>query len=240
MQNEPTTDRGLDQTQASLTVKPSENAIDSLCTAVEFARRQDDYKWKWIALAAHHALYSFCIAAIHSSDPARTREGGTRDRNWYWKRGNEINWSKSKMLKVGKDPAYRIVWEQTDEEPPLPAQRRRDDPSDTKVIGFWSALARIQDDRWMGATVFSKPVAISDKEISGLSWLTIHVRNELLHHSPKFLSIEVESIRETCLIAFKVIESLVLESHTLTLQNDQYERIQKALVELRHLLETPR
>ena len=77
---------------------------------------------------------------------------------------------------------------------------------------------------------------ISDEEISGLVWLTLHVRNELMHYSPKFLSIDIQSIRATCLIALSVVESLVFKSHSLPmLRDEQRNQIQNALTELRQL-----
>jgi hypothetical protein len=38
-----------------------ENPIDSLETALQFLQREDNLKWKWIAIALHHSLYSFYI-----------------------------------------------------------------------------------------------------------------------------------------------------------------------------------
>jgi hypothetical protein len=132
-----------------------ENAIDSLETAVQFLSRRDNLKWKWVAIALHHSLYSFCIAALVCGNYTNVLEKGkNEDDGRFHKIGDDLKWRKSKIVKRNGGPEYTIQWEYTDEEPPpeknpeqmgignLLKDRKH------KLIGFWTALARVQDLLW--------------------------------------------------------------------------------------------
>lgn len=145
-----------------LHVDSYQNAIDSLETSVTFLSRQDDWKWKWIAMAVHHALYSFCVIALEGGNPdsVLTDDPRNDDEGSYWKRGNEARWSKSRRVPLGDGPVYRIEWAETAEEP-QPQARVEDDFAWTKkkLISLWTALARIQDSRWMGRSLATKSLS---------------------------------------------------------------------------------
>ena len=54
------------------------NAVDSLLMAARCsADTQNLYRWKWVAIALHSALYGFCICAIEGTDYDRvmTKKG---------------------------------------------------------------------------------------------------------------------------------------------------------------------
>ena len=135
--------------EAFLNVNATTNAIDYLESAAQFLEREDDFKWKWIALAVYHALYGFCVVALEHSNPdwVLSTRGGKDDEGAFCKHGNQTRWSKCKRRYIGRGKsAYRIEWVETDELPPEPSVP--DDPfawTKGKLIGFWTALARIQD-----------------------------------------------------------------------------------------------
>jgi hypothetical protein len=54
-----------------LRVTTEGNAIDFLEKAAEFVGRSDDYKWKWVSISLHAALYAFAICAIRGTGPDR-------------------------------------------------------------------------------------------------------------------------------------------------------------------------
>ena len=54
-----------------LRVTTEENAIDFLEKAAEFFQGADDFKWKWVSISLHAALYAFAICAIRGTDPDR-------------------------------------------------------------------------------------------------------------------------------------------------------------------------
>ena len=91
------------------------NAVDSLETAADFIARDDDLRWKWIAIALHHALYSFCIAALHNSNPDEVISRGRNEDNKTWlKKGDSDQWSwymtKAECLfKRELSPTHRIL-----------------------------------------------------------------------------------------------------------------------------------
>ncbi len=220
-----------------LNVDSRQNAIDSLETSVTFLRRDDDWRWKWLAIAVHHALYSFSVTALEDGNPMWVLTGNSRkdDEGHFCKRGQESLWSKSKRIMVGTGPAYRIAWDTTTETPP-PVVRVEDDFAWTKMklISLWTALARVQDGHWMGRTVDSKPVVITDESLKTIQWLAFRVRNELVHFVPKHLGIEIDGIRHGCLHSLAVIEALVFESNTLwCIGGSGQDRVKRAIAELR-------
>lgn len=228
-----------DQSADFLNIDARSNAIDSVITAASLLRRNDSFKWKWIAIAVHHALYSFSIAALESGNYEHVlSSGGKRkeDEGCFSKRGRELRWSKSRRVRFERSPAYRIVWEETVDNPPISFDVRRAHLPNAKgkLIDFWTALARIQDERSLVHDVASKPVSISDEDLRAIVWLALRVRNELVHFVPKFWGIEIEGIRCGCMAALKTIEALVFESGTLwMIDDDERSRIKQAIAVLR-------
>jgi len=213
-------------------------------TTVGFLQRGDPFKWKWVAIAIHHALYSFSIAALENANPAWVLSSGKKgrdDEGKFSKRGSESRWSKSRQVKFGRGPAYRIVWEETDEEPYISYEVR--EPSlptgKEQLIGFWTALARIQDERSIVHDVVSKPVPISDEDLKAIQWLALRARNEFIHFTPKFWSIEIEGIRSGCAAALRAIDALVFQSHALwRMKDDDRARVTLAINSATSLLTT--
>ncbi|HUI05990.1 MAG TPA: hypothetical protein VL486_03180 [Verrucomicrobiae bacterium] len=238
-----TSENGSDSSETFLRVNATTNAIDYLESAAHFLERKDDFKWKWIALATYHALYAFCVVALEHGDPdwVLSARGKTDDEGGLWKSSGQKRWSKSKRRYLDANKAaYRIEWVETDEEPP--EANVPDDPfawTKGKLIGFWTALARIQDKFWMGRYVHSKPVTIADDELKVLQWLGLKVRNELIHFVPKHWSIGIRGIQCGCLAAVRIIEFLAFESNNIWLiDGDGRSRITQAIGSLRTGLST--
>lgn len=61
-----------------LEVTAEDNAIDYLEKSAEFVQRADAYKWKWVSISLHAALYAFAICALRGTDPDRVTEGKKR------------------------------------------------------------------------------------------------------------------------------------------------------------------
>ena len=240
------TSASIERDAEYLNVNALSNAVDSLETAAQLIQRSDVFKWKWVAFAIHHALYSFAIHALTKGNYEWVLSCGRSsdsDNGRFWKRGNEVNWWRSKRQPFpGFRGAYRIVWEETNEEPP--ASRPSDETSLShlargKLIGFWTAFARIQDERWMGGTVISHPVSISDDEFRNIAWLTERVRNDLQHFVPKYLGIEIAGIVVGTSATVRVIENLVFGTNTIWFHDEQQkERIRNAVAQLRANLTT--
>ena len=76
----------------------SENAIDSLETAASFLLRPDNLKWKWIAIALHHSLYSFAIACLENGNYDNVLSRGHReDDHVFSRKGDDPFWMRSTM-----------------------------------------------------------------------------------------------------------------------------------------------
>jgi len=224
-----------------LNVNALSNAVDSLETAAQLIQRPDAFKWKWVAFAIHHALYSFAINALTKGNFEWVLSRGRSsddDKDCFWKRGEEVKWSRSKRQPFpGFRGAYRIVWGETDEEPP--AGQPSNESSLTllkngKLIGFWTAFARILDERWMGGSVISRPVSVSDNEFRDIAWLTEKARNDLQHFVPKHWGIEIAGIVAGTSATVRVIEDLVFGTHTIWFRDEEQKtRIRSAIAQLR-------
>jgi hypothetical protein len=229
-----------EQTERFLEVNALTNAANYLESAAQFLQRDDDFKWKWVAIAIFHALYGFSIVALEDGYPERISVplGRKDDQDVFVKRLGSKVWSRpTKMYLTRNKAAYRIKWEMRSEEP---AQSSTPDTdvqfifAKRKLIGVWTALARIQDGVWMERLFNSHRVTINDEDLKAIEWLGLKVRNELVHFVPKLQGISVEGIWCGCLAALTVIESLVFESNTIWLiDEDGRDRTKKVIARLR-------
>lgn len=218
-----------------------ENAIDSLETAVTFLSRTDNLKWKWIAFAMHHSLYSFSIACLVNGNYENVLSSGKDDdKNRYCLMGNNTKWKKSKRVYQNNGPGYVIEWEDTDEipsqAPPEEIEEMEKKKHKRQLIGFWTALARVQDSYyWMGRSFITRAVKLSAEEWKSIEWLTNNVRNDLVHFVPKLLSVSIGSVKKACLDLLRVLEFLALHSGALLYHcSDWRERIERAVVSFRN------
>lgn len=218
-----------------------ENAVDSLETAVAFLARSDNLKWKWIAFAMHHSLYSFSIACLVNGNYDNVLSNDKNDdNNQYCIMGNDSKWKKSKRVKKYNGPGYVIEWEDTDEIPAEASSKEIEEMEKKKhrrqLIGFWTALARVQDSYyWMGRSVITRAVKLSDEEWKSIKWLTNSVRNDLMHFVPKLLSVSIRSVKKACLDLLRVIEFLALDSGALLYhRKDWRQRIVDAATSFRN------
>ncbi len=213
-----------------LYIDTNENAIDSLETALLLSERNDNLKWKWIAFALHHSLYSFCISALENGNYENVLYKGKED-EWIVSFSNEKIEKKSRIvpfhIKKYKTPAFRIEWESINK---LPEKKKRIDKKilTDNLIGFWTALARVQDQYfWMGRLHSQKAVQISDDELEQIVWLSEAVRNDLTHFVPKGYSIGIKRIITASKVMLAKIDFLVFESFSILFVD--YERSRRRI-----------
>ena len=230
----------------TFTVDELENAVDSLETACSFLDRADPLKWKWVTFAVHHSLYSMCVTCLCMCQPSSvlSLRKGKDDEGRLCQIGNSP-WMKSKIVPVGEGTAYRIVWEptteripETDYTPEDPIERLRRQEK-LPLIGFWTALARVQDSHlWMGRQTISKALVLSDEEIRQLTWLHEQVRNDLMHFKIKTYTVFTDGVQVATLTAVRAIAFLAFDSHTFVwpIKGSHYERIQRAVKQMRNRL----
>jgi hypothetical protein len=196
-----------------------ENAIDSLETAVSFLDRNDNLKWKWIAISLHHSLYSFCVASLKNSNFTNVLSA-INDGNLYIKKGNDERWKKSRKIMRKNCRGYTIEWEYTNEEPISKSTGKLNKEGENKLIGFWTALARVQDQTlWMGQLMCTKALVLTESEWQSIQWATEQVRNATVHFIPKYLAISIPSVKNASLDILRVIEFLALESYSVAYTN---------------------
>lgn len=205
------------------------NAVDSLETAVRFLESDYELKWKWVAIALHHALYSFCICCLENGNCENVLSSGRDDdKNVYVQLGNEKIWRRSRRVPIGKGPGYTLAWDSA-EGPPGATPRTGTNTG--KLISIWTALARVQDQTfWMSRLTITKAVTVSDEEWSWIEWLVKHVRNDLVHFVPKGLLVSIGDIRSASAVIVRVIRDLALESNAIVTADDDWrERVERAV-----------
>ncbi len=241
-----------------------ENAIDSLEKACKFSSSEDPFMWKWIALALHDALYTVALSCI-AFEPSFVVEAKNRDVGFFVSpNGNPNDWriSEKSVVEVegvnkGRCP-YRIRWRKLSlkevQAKGKAAKKKKGRSKErlnilewmrenekAKVIGFWSAIARVQDDvYWMKYFCITEALVLSDDKLRELWYLQSIVRNNLIHCRPGFHEFDVERIRSSCLVAVRAISFLLDQSLSAVhfqMSNEQREVSGKHLAELGEFLQ---
>jgi hypothetical protein len=202
-----------------LRISEVENAIDSLAKALMFSSLDNNFKWKWITLALHDALYTVSLSCLaHNYDDVLESKRGDDD-EWFSSSGREDDWYKSKKQKIqlnGRSepgPPYRIKWERASISERNQKKTPHRNKNEVNVIGFWSAIARVQDGfYWMNRWCVTKHLKLSDDDLEQLWYLHDFVRNNLVHCRPGIHEFDVERIRQACLIVLESISFLLNES----------------------------
>ena len=223
----------VDQPSAFARISTVPNAVDSLETAASFLARQDEFKWKWVAIALHHALYIFCVTAINNGNPDNvTTTFSNSDDNLWCRIGNDQKWKRSKKVKVGFGPAYRIEWLPTEDTPPEFNEEKEGKNKRPSLIGFWTALARVQDQYyWMGRLSNTKALELTDIEVDDIVFLSIALRNEFVHYVPKWYLFDIPCTMKAIKTALRAVEFLALKSNAIYIEDGWRTRVESAVSE---------
>jgi len=202
------------QTSDLFWVTEIENTVDSIETAVVFLGRRDEYRWKWISFALHHALYSLCIASlVHGNYKVVLKSQGNDDKH-YFRRGLHDKWKQSKIIRRDDSPYYTIKWGEIENDPPQIESKSNKKPKKDHLISFWSALARVQDQEyWMGRLYGIKALKLTESQVKNIIWLVVEVRNDLMHFIPKSYGISIQDLKAAFIDIIEVIEFLAFESN---------------------------
>lgn len=206
----------MDRDSEYIFIDEVENAIDSLRSAAQILTTSEKFKWKWITISLHHALYSFCVSCQSQGNFENVLSSGRDDEDYFVKIGNEVNFKKPIKIKHRVTPAYRLQWQETvytDENPP-PIKRKKTRHS-KKLIGFWTALARVQDQYfWMGRLITIKALKLSDDELDSIVKFT-ELRNKLVHFVPQAFGFTENGVRDLTKVVLQAIEFLAFESNAI-------------------------
>ncbi len=208
-----------------------ENAIDSLESVVLFLQREDNLKWKWIVLSLYHCLYMFCVANLQGTNYNRVISKGKDDEETtYIKKDNE-KWKRSKKIKISERGAYKLEWKEIESEPIVSDGKVKYGAKREKLIGFWTALARVQDGEcWMYQYIFSNPLELTEHQLISIEYL-VEYRNEYSHFIPISSMSGVKKFAEIGIDVLDVIKFLALETGNI-LYHDHEEakmRINKSI-----------
>ncbi|HEX2787594.1 MAG TPA: hypothetical protein VHP32_06775 [Ignavibacteria bacterium] len=214
-----------------MTIDVLENAVDSLETIIHFFNREDNLKWKWIIICIHHALYSFCICNLQGTNYEQVLIRNFDDDNNQWFKRGEEKWKKSKKIKRGKK-GYIIEWNEHEFEPifnnngKVHQVKRKE-----KLISFWTAIARVQDQEfWMARYIHSRHVIITDEQIKALESIE-YLRDEFIHYVPKLHSIEIGYMCENILKILPILNNLAFNTNQVSYYLDKHkqDRIKNSL-----------
>ena len=223
-------------------VNEIENAVDSIETATLFLERTDNYKWKWISFALHHALYSFCIVSLVQGNYEVVLKSHDNDSNCFFRKGTEEKWKKSNKVRIDNGPYYIIEWKAIEGKPPkIRSKSKRNKKQKKQLIGFWSALARVQDQEfWMGRLYGIKALKLTESQRKNIEWLVLDVRNDLMHFVPKSYGISIEDLKAALNDIIQVIEFLAFESNAVhfSIKPDLESRLKKTLKKFKEKIST--
>ena len=221
-----------------------ENAIDSLEVAAFLLDRSTNLKWKWITISLHHSLYSYMIAALTGGNSACVKDWGKWQDDGIILENQSGIW-RSEILHHESHPnAYTIQWRKLQEKPKVECKVKQKEPK--KIIGFWTALARVMDDHF-----FMRRYCIDrdcDLKLSKDQWQSIifatEVRNSLVHFSPAVHAFDVESMKIACAELLEAIEFIAFLPLYIIYENRERgkDRVKSAIAKLREhcALRTPR
>ncbi len=203
------------QTSDLFWVTEIENTVDSIEVAEVFLDRSDEYRWKWISFALHHALYSLCVASLVRGNYKVVLKSQGNDANHYFRRDSHDKWRKSKIIRRDDCPYYTIEWNEIENNPPqYESQSNKKPKIDQQLISFWSALARVQDQEyWMGRLYGINALKLTESQVKNIVWLAVEVRNALMHFIPKSYGISLLDLKAAFIDIIEVIEFLAFESN---------------------------
>lgn len=238
-----------------LNVDEVENAVDSLETASHLTSRPGNLKWKWIAHALDHSFYSFMIANLTNGNWHNVLEWKKNADDGVMYLQNEKAWISRKVywrdlypsLELEKKhQAFNIRWDpiRVEDFPKHTSETRQmkggseRNPDERGLIGFWTALARVQDGQfYMNRIAFRSPpgLILTDQQRESIVKLHDHVRNEFEHFRPKLWRIELRWVKGLCSDILGPLEVLSLKGQFVVPMNfERYkQRVSEAIETLR-------
>ena len=131
-----------------------------------------------------------------------------QNKNILLKKGDE-KWKKSKIIRYKDTPLFQFAWDYIDYEPKFDFSTQDfQENSNDNLIGFWTAIARIQDgELYMGRYLDSKPIVLTDKEKESIIKLN-SFRNDFEHFIPTSWSIEIDLLKNICSDIINIIERI--------------------------------
>jgi len=196
-----------------------DNLVDNVEMVAHFLETSIHYKWKWVAIALHQALYGALISALQGSDPRQT----VVDRQ-------KVS-GKAVMLHVHKVPIDVIASSFGKNEETI-----RDWISNPYLISLDEALRRVKQKECLPSLVNVQPLVTTAEENDAIRKLTKEFRNEFEHFAPKGWVVFTSGMPAIVSSVLRVIRFLEFESNCVTMSFEQEQRLKTALAKIEHLL----
>jgi hypothetical protein len=98
------------------------------------------------------------------------------------------------------------------------------------LIGFWDALKRCQDPKWMSMLTTSKHLTLSNSQKESIRILKNLIRNNIEHFKPKTWLLELHGISQIAIDTLEVIKFLALETNTHVNLTESQRKVVKDLI----------
>lgn len=179
------------------------NLFENLKFIIFLFENNYEQKWFWSIIALDQAIYTFCIGVLLNGNPDNVKMSGHdkdgkfifgRDSNDHFKQ--KIHYVFNKKL-----PPYIISWEPTNEEVK--------NSHGNMLIGFWTAMARVQDFQFWRYIEPYRKVEFSIEEWKSLLEIHLNYRNDLVHFDPKLSSIPVTEVKKNLEIISLLLKKLI-------------------------------
>lgn len=194
------------------TLSTIDNAVDSLETCLIFLLSETELKWKWIGASLLHSLYMFCIELLeHGNYENVLTNNENEDNERFVKIGNDTRWKKSTKVYRENSNGYIIKWDYIDGEPSF-SRMSESGKMEKRLISFWTALARVQDEEVEGLNYsLTEPLRLSETQWNSLEWL-YKIVNKIIMYVPKTWSIDGDLFKEYIKNTIPVIEFVASQS----------------------------
>ncbi len=202
----------------SLIIYEVDNALDSLLVAKNFIELSNEYKWKWCTIALHDCLYALAISALVNGNYDNVIEGRFVDGGTIVKWGDDEIGEIQKVKTYPNRHYYRIEYDVPNSNSGMDVKNKKS--KNDKLIGFWTALARVMDGGyWMKRMISHKPLVLSDDELEEIHFVK-ELRNDFVHYIPSVKVHSVEQIKRGLKVVVKSIDFLLNESNTIITVRD--------------------
>lgn len=200
-------------------IDETENLIDNLEMVAHFLDTSIAYKWKWVIIALHQALYGSLIASLQGTDARQTVVDRKKDTG------------KAVMLHVNRIPIDVIASSFGKDEVKI-----LDWITNPYLISLDEALRRVKLKEYLPLFDNAKPLKTTSEEDHAIERLTKEFRNQFEHFTPKAWLVYTSILPPIVSNVLRVIRFLEFESNCTHMSLEQEQRIKAALAKIEHLL----
>jgi hypothetical protein len=196
-----------------------DNLIDNLEMAVHFIEVPLPYKWKWVIIAMHQALYGALITTLQSTDHRQTVIDRTGNK------GQAIT------LHIDGVPI-----------PAIAAQLKKSEDqivewiTNPYLISLDEALRRVKEQKYLPSFDNAMALVTTKEEDEAIKRLTDEFRNKFEHFTPTGWIIYTSIMPPIVRHSIRVISFLQFESNCVHHSEEREKRIKAALARIDKLL----